>query len=118
MRRWPISSTFRFNDRRSSASSRKLVKSFDPGFERLKGIAKGPVFVGFRALDSSRVGHAPMGGHRVAGPGGADLAGGAVANSEDKIHCRRRGFGKFIPAFAAQVARVEMGLFEKVSAKR
>ena len=55
-----------------------------------------------------------MGGHRVAGPDRAYLAGGLVADGEDQIHFRRPRPGEFVPALAAQPARIEVGLFEEI----
>ena len=41
--------------------------------------------LGLGALDDRRVGQAPMGGHRLAGPDRTDLAGGVVTDGEDEI---------------------------------
>jgi hypothetical protein len=43
-----------------------------------------------------------MGRQRLAGPIGADLVGGVVANREDKVHRRGAGSGELVPGLAAQ----------------
>src|SRR5882724_3868970 len=42
-------------------------------------------------------------------PDGANLAGRVVANGKHKIHVRRAGFRKFIPALAAQIRDRKLG---------
>src|SRR4029077_10937893 len=60
----------------------------------------------------------PVGGHRAAGPDRTGFAGRLVANGKDEVHLRRARFGKLVPAFAAQPARLEMSLFEEVERRR
>jgi hypothetical protein len=56
----------------------------------------------FQRLDVRRVGDAPVGSGRVAGPDRAGLTGGAGADGKDEIDLRRARGGKFIPRFAAR----------------
>ena len=45
---------------------------------------------------------APVRRHRLAGPDGASLAGGAVADREHEIHNRGAGIGELVPALRAK----------------
>src|ERR1700674_635238 len=44
-----------------------------------------------------------MRGHGLAGPYGADFAGGVIANGENKIHLRSARLCEFIPTLAAKI---------------
>ena len=83
---------------RSSFSIGSATKSLIRFFERDIGVAEGPPQLCFGPLGSGRIGHAPMGGHGIARPNGAQFAGGLVADREDEIHHRRTGPREFMPA--------------------
>ena len=68
---------------------------------------QGGADLGFRALHRGRIGHAPMGGHRLAGPDRADFACGVVTDREDEIERRRARRGELLPRFRAEVVQVE-----------
>src|SRR6516165_9122213 len=91
---------FAFDSQAIQSFEPQAGEELDTGFERLIRNTKGAVLLGLRALDSRRIRHAPMGGHRIAGPDRADLTGGLVANGEDEIHLGRARLGEFVPTFA------------------
>ena len=70
----------------------------DPRGEPAIRLHEGGALFRVRALDGGGIGNAPMGDERMAGPIGADLAGGAVADGDDEVHRRRPGAGELVPA--------------------
>ena len=56
---------------------RQRDEKLDPVFERNIGVAEGPPQLSFGPLGSGRIGHAPMGGYRIARPNRAYFAGAA-----------------------------------------
>ena len=58
------------------------------------------------------IGHSPMSGDGLAGPDGADLVGGVVADGKDEVEMRRAGRGELIPGFASQARGAEAGGFD------
>ena len=85
--------------RLASGRLRNKVNSAAEGDER---VAKGAADFFGRAGDSGGVRNAPVRGHGLAGPDGADFFRGVIADGENKIHSRRVGLRKFFPAFAAR----------------
>ena len=84
----------------------KLIKRFnwqigedaDALEEHAHGIGKGKVLFSLSALDCGRVWHAPVGGHRLAGPDGAGLVGGVITYGEDEMQLRCAFALKLFPA--------------------
>ena len=54
------------------------------------------------ADERCRILDAPMRRHRLAGPDGAHLAGGVVADREHEVERRPAAVGELVPALAAQ----------------
>src|SRR5438067_1685038 len=81
---------------------RQSDKKLDAIFQRQMRLAESPPLLGLRTYDRGGIRHAPMSGHRGAGPDRADFAGGLVANRKDEIHHRHARARAFIPAFAAK----------------
>ena len=59
-----------------------------------------------------RVWHAPMRGHRLTRPDGADFFGRVIAHGENKMQIRCSGLGEFIPILATHVIGRQLGNLE------
>ena len=84
--------------RRISFQPGEVEKSCDAVFKSLTGLPERLFNRG--SSRHGRVGHAPMGGHRMAGPNRA-LFGSPIADRDDDIQGWRSGMLKFLPAFGA-----------------
>lgn len=74
----------------------------DAAVEDGEGFAEGVGDLVGGSGDGGGVGDAPMGGHAVerrgvAGPEGADLAGGVVADGDDEVDGGSAGCGELVP---------------------
>src|SRR6267143_5219823 len=63
-----------FNCHAIELLDRQRDEKLDPVFERNIGVAEGPPQLSFGPLGSGRIGHAPMGGYRIARPNRAHFA--------------------------------------------
>src|SRR5579872_3971930 len=82
---------------------RKIQEKADAAVEHEVGIAEGFFDLLGSARDGGGIGDSPVSGHRLAGPDGADLLRGVVADGEDEVELGRIGARKFFPAFAAEI---------------
>ena len=85
---------------------RQIDEDADARRQHAVGVVEGELDLGRRALCPGRIGNAPMGGCRAAGPDRAGLAGGVVADREDEIHLRRVRAGELVPALRTELADV------------
>ena len=73
-----------------------------PAVENHEGFSKGPFDLLWRTCYRRRIGHAPVGRHRLAGPHGANFPSRVIANGEDKIEGRSARPCELTPIFAAE----------------
>src|SRR5690606_10636608 len=63
---------------------RQRQEQLDATLERQRGVHERLALLFLAAFDGGRIGHAPMGRHRLARPYGTHLASGVVADGEDE----------------------------------
>ena len=80
----------------------------------MQGMAEGLALDSVGRITGGRVGVAPVRRGRVAGPDGAHLARGAVADRDDEVHVRRARDGKLVPGLAAPPFRGHPGVLQHV----
>jgi hypothetical protein len=100
----------RLADFSNLALERKPVEEFHPQagkkpyprLERVVRLPKGSEPLGLRSLDRGWIVDAPMGGHWLAGPDRALLAGGFTADGEDEVQRRAAWLCELAPILAPQ----------------
>src|SRR5205807_286744 len=90
----------------------KAEEETDSAIEDQEGVPEGAFDLRLAPANGGRVGHAPVGGHRLTGPYGADLFGGVVTDGQDEVELGSSGLGEFIPGFAAEIAAGDVCDFE------
>ena len=73
----------------ADAGERQAGEDRDAGIEHAVGLGEGVIFASVPVAAAGSGTPHPVRAHGLAGPGGADLGGGVVANREDEIHVRR-----------------------------
>ena len=86
--------------------------------EHAVGLGEGVADLRVRAGRLGGIGHAPMRAHGLAGPGGADLGGGVVADREDEIQVVRVGARELVPALGPGPVGAVVEVLEQVERER
>jgi hypothetical protein len=87
---------------RVETADRQCREGRDALVQHAVGVLEGERDLGLRPGRLGGIGHTPVGGHRLAGPHRAALAGRVVADREDEIERRRARQGELLPRFRAQ----------------
>ena len=94
------------------AGERETEEKADAAVEKQERFAKRTLDAFGWSFNRGGIGNAPMRGHGLAGPDGADFTRGIIANGENKIEFGRAGFRKFVPTLAAQTSTRQACEFE------
>src|ERR1700722_13030657 len=97
---------------------RQLSEEPDSGFKLLERLSKRQGLVRIRAFHCCRIRDAPVCRHGLSGPYWANLAGGVVADGEDKVDRRRVPRRELVPALAAKAFRWQIHAFKKIERQR
>ena len=100
------------NGQFTEAGERETEEKADAAVEKQERFAKRTLDAFGWAFYRGGIGNAPMRGHGLAGPDGADFTRGVIADGEDKIEFGRAGLRKFIPILAAQTGDRQASEFE------
>src|SRR5919201_1466813 len=93
---------------------REAEEQTDSAVERKEGVAECFLDLLWGAVHGGGIGNAPVSGHRLTRPNGANLFGGVVANGKNEIELGRAWFRELVPAFALKAVRRDMGGFELI----
>src|SRR5262249_31773429 len=100
------------------AADRQRGKNPDALMEHAVGLLEGETDLRRSAFGLRRIGHAPMGRHRLARPHRTALAGGVVADGEHEIDERRARLRELAPRLRAEARNVVAEALQKLERVR